>query len=209
MIRVGLGMGLGGQGSMVVAAAAPPSPFVINDTFTDVDGTLLTAHTSDVSPAGNWVYSGTLNYGVRLNRAQVISGTGFGIVTRESGVSDFTLQCDVTWKTGEAAGVVFRTDGTTNNRWTFAFVEGGNLVRLEKTISGSNSTISEVGFPLVNGTIYHIKIECLGGDIKCYADGVLKASTTDTTLSTLTKHGLTAYSPGAPTLEWDNFTVSI
>lgn len=208
MIRVGLGMGLGGQGSMVAVAVAPPSSFVVNDTFTDVDETLLTAHVSDVSPAGSWVYSGTLNYGIRLNRTRVISGTGFGIVTRESGVSDFTLQCDVTWKTGEAAGVVFRTDGTTNNRWTFAFIESGDAVRLEKTIGGGTSSVSQLGLSLVTGTTYHTKIECTGGDIKCYVDGVLKASTTDTALSTFTKHGLTAYSPGTPTLEWDNFTVA-
>lgn len=158
---------------------------------------------SNGAPGATWV-DGTGLWTIVSN--QLSSGSAGGtIVIRAAtamATSDHSAQVTVAataavshgvWcrgNTGFTSGYLFRNDGTS---WVLFSVVGGSF-----------TSIASYTAAAVSGDV--VKIQAVGSAIKCYVNGTLRVSVTDTAVTTGTSVGLRAESTSA--LRFDDFTAT-
>ncbi len=184
---------------------------LLNDTFTDVDGTLLTAHTMNTGPG--WV-NGNGTFKIVSNKATPNSNANDDMITSDAGNADVTLAMTVT-AFGTAGnqrnpGIVLRYTDTTH-LWLVDISPGttNNIVLYENTGSGytSRATGSAV---IVSGTGTGVIVGCVGSVINVQISGnsiftYIAASSNNTA----TKYGLRLGVQGAATAcTWDDLLVT-
>lgn len=166
---------------------------VITDNFTDTDGVLITAHTSDtgqgyVRQAGvtapvndalifsNRLYSRSVNGIYRAN---------FVMPTPNY---DVEAVIDVITRVG-IVGVTARASNTQRTYYTWRHQDSGNW-QLQKYINGTLTVLSTFSQILSAGQTVNFKIVCRGTTIEGWVDGVLRASVTDTDIMEAGSAGL-------------------
>lgn len=156
-----------------------------------------------------WLSPLNHTFGIQSNQAYVASGTGWGITWLNSLMADYSLECALQWYSGTSAVLVFRSDGTNANRWTFTIADTGDRIVIAKRVGNVETEMHSTSFAPVSGTWYDVKVECVGTTIKYYLNGILRGTITDSSLSTMTYVGLAAYRLQAiPQTRWDGFKVS-
>jgi len=190
----------------------------VYDTFTDTNGTVLTAHTPNVSPGGAmWVYQGSADIQIQTNRARC-EGNGINnIAIIESGISDCDITSIIRYAGGvgntSTDGVVLRYEDQYNYYW-IGPVAKLNKFRIIKRVSdgaggGTNSVDAEAtGITISVDTDYTITINADGTSIVAELDGANELTATDSVHTTETKHGVNGYVSGSQKPQFDNFEVA-
>ncbi len=189
--------GVGAKGANVMTASlrvygeTAPAWDVVNlvlDQFTDVNGTLLSAHTPDKAPVGStWAFThGTFD--IQSNVCNCASlGSGIATAYINSNLANCSISATIKAKASNQGFVLRAIDG--NNCIIAYFTTGA--CGLAKRQSGSASLIgSNIGISLTLNVEYAIEVVLSGSTISLYIDGVLKYSRTSTYNQTETMHGL-------------------
>lgn len=193
--------GLSVTGPRGGAAAGP----IVFDTFTDTDGTAITAHTPDIYPSTTW--ENLANSGQILSNRAYHDGDGSCVI--ESGLADCTITADLL-SSYEASGIstrqvgiIFRYDGT--DYWKAEANANSNLFRL---LDPSGSAVVSVEVSIGAGELLTVKVVLSGDSIKAYLNGANEISTTSSANQSATKHGYWLFRrASAPYTYCDDFTV--
>jgi hypothetical protein len=181
---------------------------LVSDSFNRANSTTTLGSTDSYNggTAKVWTNQDTTGtWGINTNRAYVQTDAQNRMITVvSSGISNGTVEADITWATGAYVGLNFRN--TDLNNFFDICINSTSLV-LRKYVSGSSTTLGTYNFTAVNGTIYHIAATFNGSTITISLDGVQRITVTDSFNSTATLHGLRS-----PTsvfnAYYDNFVVS-
>lgn len=176
---------------------APDENQVIWDTFTDVNGTLMTAHMPDVDKeAVGWQNTGFCGLTapnevqIQNNKAVLTTVTGGAVI--EAGNSDVEMQ--VLWTASNAGAdnrmnFYFRYVDVDNILMLF-FRPTTNEVMIRSLAPGCSVTVlSTAAFTTNPGQTYAIKIVAVGNQIDCWIDNVLIVSATTALYQSATKFG--------------------
>lgn len=156
-------------------------PLLVSDTFTDSNGTALTAHTPDIDTVGSgWVnQSGT--YQIDSNAAHRETGPTGSVVAIDAGNADVTVKSDISAKT--TSGIVARLSDD-NNYW-LGWAQDGKLY---ENNADSLTERADLGAPTIPNTL---ELECNGSSITFRAETGLSATYASATFNqTATLHGL-------------------
>lgn len=179
---------------------------LINDAFTDADGTLLASHAPGTNVPGNpWVQqSGAWT----IDAARGVARTnGDGVATIDSGVADVDLSINVRCSDGYTrGGIVFRWQDATNYLRLYLDENLDTLV-LQKKVAGVVTTIANPAFVVATAFFYDVRVIAVGSSIKCHAGGTLLIDTTVSEFSTETEHGL--YANGSNSTYFNTFSAAL
>ena len=159
-------------------------PASITDSFNRADNA-ATPGSTDTGQA--WITPSGAAAGISGNRIYGVGNTSnlrFTEVVETNSV-DGTVQCTVYDEPGQI-GLVWRADGNNNATMTCYYLWYNGLY---KYVAGSSSLIAS--WPsghLVTGDV--IKAVFAGTSIKCYRNGSLDINTTDSSITSNTKHGV-------------------
>jgi hypothetical protein len=166
-----------------------------HDTFTDPNGTLLSAHTPDV---GNSWYGGLPNaYATEIQNNRVVGfGTGFDEwLVEVPGSEDCVITADLQQGPDgtSSSDLLFRSIHNTDSldHWQLSIRAGTthqiDLYRASSTIGFASWTNTILGSNL--GKLRSVRIVLKGSSIKVYVDGVKLFDITDSEHSSGTWHG--------------------
>jgi hypothetical protein len=191
--------GLSGISAIVTSVQ---QTMLINDTFTDTNGTNLTAHTPDIKVSTGWVANtGTIT--IQSNQANAASG--FPYYSIETGQSNVTIQALVTPSGSAACGLSGRVSNATNSWDIDISVSGGNLtLTIQEQVAGvftvrATTTITDPGAPRTVQAVFsgnNVTASLNGGNTIAYGSA--------TSNQTVTKHGINM----AAGFNIDNFSVT-
>lgn len=145
--------------------------------------------------------SGTPNVGIAGNAAFIArSGTlGPIFASRESNLSNPTVETRVTALDGGSSGLALRAESITNY---IRFNISGTVYRLEKVVDNVTTSVWVSGSGAQTGDV--IKAVLNGPSITLYANGALLTTQTIPELVGNTRHGL--YTNGGPGVRFDYCT---
>lgn len=172
-----------------------PIGAAIHDSFTDTDGTSLTAHTPDINVSERpWVHHASSNgLEVRSNRAQnkVVSGsflTEFATVTLDTPASTIRATIFSAPSNGAYhAGLVFRHVDD-SNYWIVYVSAAGNVLTLRE-VTGGSSTVRATDSGYASQE-YTMEVRDDGETIEVLVDGETVATVESTTHATGTGVGV-------------------
>ena len=165
-------MGLGG------AAGVPSGTVLLQDSFTDGDGTSLDAHTMDVG--AGWTERVGV-WEILTNKAVVTSNAGdYYHATAGAGQADYEVECDFTLPlTGPIdCAVVVRWATTTS--YLAAILTSVNLLAsssLELYLRNPGFTLQGSAYAAgaqAGGNTINIRVKCVADQISVYLDDVLR-----------------------------------
>lgn len=158
----------------------------VNDTFTDTNGTLLSAHTGETN--ATWAHHPAAAYSghtaeISGNRARSTdaSSTATAYVNNHASgdpaTADYEVEAPVfqlaTLVAGGAAGVCGRMDSTADTFYNARFT-GGGVWELRKVVAATGTTLgSTVADTIGNGNSKTVKLRMVGDQISLYVDGAL------------------------------------
>jgi len=82
----------------------------------------------------------------------------------------------------------------------------GADVVLSRVVNNSLTTVTSATVGFAASSVHNVRVQAQGSSWKIYTDNVLRASGTDSTHLTATKHGI-AYNGNQSDVKWDNFKV--
>src|SRR3954452_3610694 len=195
--------------TMAIAPAAPAA--VVSDSFTGTNGTLLESHVGETG--GSWTFHPNYPADLTLLNGRVW-GPEWGLYfpSGTPATNEYDVSVDLTVMSNSGAiGVVGRSltsggDSLYMARYNAATAEW-QLVKCTSTICANLATFPQT---LALGSTYHLKLEIRDAAKKLYVDNVLRASSTDNTITQVGKPGIRS-GPGVTTsttgYQHDNFTV--
>ncbi len=192
---------------MGVQAAGGGAPQVV-DTFTDANGTNITAHNPEINTV-DWAWtsgSGTWT----IEGGQLANGNADAVyrsVYGDFGYVDLSMQ--VRLATFSSAGVplnaVVRYQDHSNH-WQIACDKTGGTVKISRRAAGSPTLVATGSHAITDGDI--LRVDCYGNTIDCYINGDLVVSYTSATdYNTTTKCGVAKGADSSILYRWDNFAV--
>lgn len=167
---------------------------VVQDTFTDTDGTSLDVHTPDTQFSGGWTEV-TGNWGITGNQASIGAARDNANATIQTGEADCTI-------TVEALSAVTSSGGTrdtgiaarhsdTNNYWRIGINDFDEIFRITERNGGTNTTRASTSVTINNATYYTVQVVLNGSTITATLDGANEISYGSATLNqTATVHGI-------------------
>jgi hypothetical protein len=189
-----------GNGNTAATQFSITSTLVIYDTFTDTDGTLLTAHTAQKAPAA-WgatfaIFGGAnaKNPKINSNKASCLdaSATAISGSIIDAGIANCVITAKIT-SVNEAVsggqGVVFRYVDSSNYWYFDAVTAGTNLIRLHEVSAGVDSVRASFAKAIAVDTQYDISLTLNGTSITGIWDGT-SVGFTSSVHQSATKHGL-------------------
>lgn len=176
---------------------------LIEDTFSDSDGTDITSRSPDTNTPGNSWVNVQRTWTCESGRAEA-NGT-YGKALIDSGVSDGIVQCDIQLvaATTSRGAIYFRAAAATGtgsqSTWYLQAqwqTSNTGTLYLQRIISGSDVTIDSTSIgEILPGTFYTLKVEFTGSDIVGTFNDNETVSASDSTHSTNTIHGMLGWSP--------------
>lgn len=181
-------------------AAGPTTQFY--DTFTDANGTLLTAHTPDIDVVGGgWAKNGGAIQ-IFGNQADP-SGDGVAwawvLSSADCGVSDCTLRCDIYGGYAISAEVEGLRARYTNNSnfWAIGLDRSGSLFKIAEINAGVSTVRASAAF--VPGYPHALEAILSGTTITAHMDGGNEISYAAAVLNSgATRHGISFRSSLSP-----------
>jgi hypothetical protein len=178
---------------------APLSPAVLVwDTFTDTNGTLLTAHTPDRSPAPWSAVSGSLQ--INSNKCTGASGSAI-INTAQANISALVT---ITGTTGTAGFLARYLDSA--NYWELQASISTNEIKLWEQTSGVWSLRGASSVTLNDANPHILRAILIGTSITFWADSITPLTYTSSSHLTNVKHGIKT---NTTSTSFDNFKVTI
>lgn len=167
------------------------SATILTDTFTDVDDTDITSHTSD--SGHSWVaqngYSPTQQARVVSNRLMPRSSLNVyrANVTMPNANYEVEAVLSVLSNTG-SVGVTARASATESTFYAWRYQS--NVWVLLERVAGVDTTLQTFSQTLTAGQTVTAKIVCNGTTIEGYVDGVLRATVTNSDITSAGSPGL-------------------
>lgn len=170
---------------------------LVNDTFTDVEGALLEAHTSD--SLHEWTQHPQTTRGLVVSSNRVLStggsNDGFYMSTFLPTEADYNAVCDVVVNndtgSSDRASVLARFDASAESgyqaRWRGGSTDEWQIRRAD---AGVYTTLSSFAQALTVDSTYEMTFELRGTSLKLYVDDVLRCETTDSTYTGAGKVGI-------------------
>jgi hypothetical protein len=174
------------------------------DTFTDVTGTNITAHTMNIGPG--WTVSGT-TWTIQTNQVEVTGASG-GTIYAGAGVANVTASVDVniTATTAVRHGHAGRFSDA-NNAWRTTLNQSGGLFELVEVASGTSTVRASASLTVNTGTAYTIAVTYNGTTITATVNGGSQISYGSASSNqTVTNFGCYAGTSNKAT--FDNFVVN-
>jgi len=172
----------------------------INDTFTDVDTTALSAHTISPTniPSSTWTNINTATgRGIKIqsNRATGNLNVPDNIYGLETGQTDLIVSVVFNLNLSTVVNrVIVRMDNLTDitaSRYSWQIRFGNSLIQIYEHVSDANGTLVESAAATTTAaTDYTIRVVVVGTSISVYVDGVLKLTHTMATHLTSTNVGI-------------------
>jgi hypothetical protein len=192
------------------APAGGGPAYVVQDTFTGADGTLLTAHTGETGATWTKVTGVgflTNDMEIRSNRARGLGNYGREVASGVPATAEYDVQADIyVASVSDAAGVVGRCASSGDSCY---------LAQYDST-SGAWQLYETVGYTLLGSfsqslsvtQTYTIKLQVRNATKKVFIDGVERISSADNSITAKgsggIQFGVTSETTG---LHVDNFTV--
>ena len=187
----------GVTGTVTVTVSHAPETWLVSDTFTDANGTLLTAHTPDLNQTGQpWTVTGgpptpTISNG----RAVTTGGPGHMQLTIDAGISDIDLATDYIVGSGPGMGGLAFRETDANN--LLALITNQNVLQLYARQNGNWSLLGAQAIgALVPGSTHRLQVRAVGSNVQAMWDSNVVFTVATTVQQTATRHGLdwnTAY----------------
>jgi len=145
-----------------------------NDTFTDTDTTLLTAHTMDSGHTWSLHPTGTTSCSIQSNQMRS-SSTGIMVCSITPASADYTIQMDLTaTPTGTvSAALLARMDSTVATWYQMFYHTTDALWYIRRYSSGSYITLGSYSGLSPVGATRTIKLDVAGNQITGYVDGAI------------------------------------
>lgn len=186
----------------LTSTAAPA--FLIQDTFTDIDGTLLIAHTPDIDTVGGgwityqWADATPLAVAeIQSNQCSMNSAaSGDRVVcVIDSGAADITVSAKVQFTAASSdCGIMIRHSRTVGNRNDGIGIRlkntGTNTFSITEILNNAPSDLATVDVVLNPSTEYTVEVIATGTSVTATLNGGNQISTALATLNeTVTTHG--------------------
>ncbi|RWR06004.1 hypothetical protein [Paenirhodobacter populi] len=176
------------------------------DTFTDVAGTLLTAHTSDSGHTWPDMTSGGPSAVIHSDGVSLVSGATTNGVTHLSNyasAADCYVEADViitTENSGYNPWSILRAQDLVN--WYAIGITGTRYLTVSKTVGGTSTVLytSEDAIPVGTATV---RLEAQGSTLRAYLNGVLATTLTDTDIAAAGKIGVRRAGGNTTNRRWD------
>lgn len=184
------GVGLHGLGLSVAGlGGGGDTAYLVYDTFTDANGTLLTAHTPD--KGGPWVKLGSYDIDIQTNRA---SGAGAAhgqnaLAGVDAAARDVVLSAPLSVATGGFASVAGRVADATN--WMVAHIaDATNNIVMYESIANTVTSRATASVAIEPLTDYDVRLILQGAIATAFLDGANRIQYRSLTNTTATRHGL-------------------
>jgi hypothetical protein len=163
------------------------------DNFTGTAGTALPSHTGSV--AETWTTragaDAVISDANRLRRSAAGWSQPYAATTPTS--ANYAVETALAVKTlvaGDALGVVGRLDPATGAYYSARFQTSDNTWRILRTAGGTDTSLASAAATLSGGQTYRLRFDLIGTALSLTVDGVVVASATDATITTVGKAGL-------------------
>jgi hypothetical protein len=185
----------------------------VTDSFTAVNGTLLSAHAPDVNVPGNpWVITSYTSPTppaptVQNGRATVAAGANRHLqATIDAGASDVRVAADYVIGTANGLGALTVRLTDTDNHLLLLVI--GGVIQLHQKQAGVYTQLASVPLPSVAvGSTHRLEARTIGTAIQGWWDGAFMFEATSSFNQTATRHGLDWNSQFDATAAFDNFQV--
>lgn len=185
----------------------------LQDTFTDTDATLLTAHTMDTG--GGWTQTAGSAYTITSNKAGNATVLGnWYMASADAGQTDVSVSADLT--TASTAGsttfapAVLGRFTDANNHYKLYIDSFSQTLILADVVAGAFTARASGAVTLAQLTTYNVKLIMRGTLIQGFVDGVQKLAFTDVSGLSGTRCGIGEYRDPTATSynnpnQFDNF----
>ena len=182
MLFIGIGIGVS-RFTAAPAVAAPPAVELSRDTFTDANGTALTAHVPDLGPAWQEATGGTAGYTIEGNQLSRTDPT-IRHAFMDVGEADVKVTIEATHCENLVGLLIRRSD--TSHYWEVFYDFGNDGWQMSLVNGGAD----EFKGPLLPGNIGTISLEAKGNTITATGPGGDQHTEIDATLNTNTQVGI-------------------
>ena len=194
-VDVAAGVCVDGAGNSNAAATqfAITATLVFKDTFTGLDGALLTSHIADINFSGQaWTKTGAGTWDLESNKAREITNAGNMYAHVNVGIADVSISAVVTLATsgGNYTGIMFRRSGADFWNFTLSPDRGANADWFFDKLGSGAAAVASGHLNFANSSTHTIRVDMSGDSIAIYIDGSLLTSTTDAYSQAATLHGL-------------------
>jgi hypothetical protein len=177
--------------------------YLLRDTFTGTNGSMLNAHAPDVG-SGPWVHqSGTFD--LQNNRANHASngGTGDARATLDAGRADVRAELTVNLAATASAGILARFVDN-QNFWMLILNLGTGDLQLWETTAGTSTLRASSAFSGSISTDYQLRLVCQGNQFTGTVNGGNTVAYSSANHNSATKFGLRSIGIGN---DFDDFAV--
>ena len=162
----------------------------IEDTFTGVDGTDLSAHAPDIDRPGGGYAEIAGDWEIDANAAGVTAVANARVVINTD-LADGRFKVDaMVGGAADAAYLIFRSNAGATNFWMAGLDDTLQQVVLQSATAMVLTSRAAKGFAFDEATEYEVKVLCRGDEILVYVNDVLKISHTSDLYETQEHIGL-------------------
>ena len=164
---------------------------VYTDSFTDTNGTLLNAHTSDSGPG--WTLVSADNNGAIQSNALLANGTANPTVYLYNSTpptADYSVQAVLLIQSDSGSGVIGRADAIGTTYYQARYLKSLNQWQLFSTVAGASTSLGTYSETVTAGTTRTVKLTMAGTTITLLVDGVSQISVTNSAITAAGKAGL-------------------
>lgn len=185
---------------------SPTKTYYLKDSFTGIDGEILTNHKMDLG--GGWSTSDS-NWKILNNKAVSGNATGLGtIVLSDSQHSDISVEASINWSNqnvNSQQGLVLRAVDN-QNYLLIRYVFLTNNFRITQTINGNQTDLASGSTTISNGLTNLLKFTASGSSLKAFLDNQQVISINSDALIDATKCGLWSYEQSSGfAASWEDF----
>lgn len=191
----------GSGGSIGAGGAHAGITTLLQDNFTDTNGTGLDAHTMDTGPG--WTeHQGT--WTTESNQASYSAGSA-DMASAAAGATQGTITADVTTDaSGGAPGIAWRVTDN-DNGWIFIVNDAADEIRIFEVNAGFTQRAS-AAFTVAGNTTFALRCVISGDTFTCDVDNdTASINHTSSVFNTIERHGLFA---NDATETYDNFLMT-
>ena len=196
------------------AAVDPYAGYLVYDTFTDDDNTVLASHTPDKAPVGSvWVECGDVADAPKIisNKLQAAASFKEERAYINCGDADVTVEVDATRHNPNADnnqhGIVFRATDF-NNHWIYRYLNTVGQAWLDEWDGGVETNKGKIAFSWADEATYTIKSILAADAIEGYIGATQTHTITDATHQTIENHGVHTYYHQGDYSTLDDFRVT-
>ncbi len=185
------------------------------DSYTDSNGTDLTAHTADTGHIW-YEHPNTSNNAAEIQSNKLVSQNSSASIYYSSIrplTPDYSVQVDATYQSanGHTFYLGARLSTSANNQYRAYYSSGSWRLQALWNNAANASELGTWAQTLTSGQTYTVKITCSGSTIKLFIDGVERVSATDSNVSAAGRPGLSvngATSSSSTGWQLDNYQAS-